>query len=144
MIATALIGVAGCGRSTGLERYPISGRVTFHGQPVPGGYIYFRPDTAKGGSGPASGAEIHDGSYATPSGKGTSGGPHIISINGHDGVSLGSNEGFTIPGRSLFSNYEVQLDIPRESSTRDFDVPSTPSLAPASGNPLGQKSVATK
>ena len=125
-LAAILASASGCGDSTGPARYPISGHVNFNGQPVPGGFIYFTPDTTQGGSGPAAGAPIHDGTYATPAGQGTVGGPHIVTIVGHDGVSFESAEGRVEAGRGLFPAYELHIDLPKASSTQDFDVPSTP------------------
>ena len=57
-----LLVVIGCGDPTGLEkRYPVSGTVTYNGQPVPKGNVYFVPVDPKGRS--ASGSIEQDGSY---------------------------------------------------------------------------------
>jgi hypothetical protein len=59
----ALVVLIGCGDSTGLEkRYPVSGKVTYKGQPVPKGNVFFVPvDATKGRS--AGGEIAEDGSY---------------------------------------------------------------------------------
>lgn len=117
--------LSGCGGS-GLGRYPISGNVTFNGQPVPAGFIHFVPDTEKGGSGPAAGAPISHGTYGTPRGQGIAGGPHKVTIVGQDGVPFDSPEGRIEAGRGLFPAYELEIDLPKASSRRDFEVPSIP------------------
>jgi hypothetical protein len=59
----AILAVIGCGDSSGLEkRYPVSGNVTYKGQPVPKGNVFFVPvDSTKGRS--AGGEISEDGSY---------------------------------------------------------------------------------
>ncbi|QEG39783.1 hypothetical protein UC8_17810 [Roseimaritima ulvae] len=77
----------GCGGSD-VQRYRASGAVTYQGKPVSQGTIMFEPDTSKGNSGAAGMAMIIDGQYDTEAegGKGISGGPQIVSIQGFDGV----------------------------------------------------------
>ena len=56
-----LLTVLGCGDTTGLaRRYPVSGKVTYKGQPVEKGRISFIPSTADGN--PAAG-QIENGQY---------------------------------------------------------------------------------
>jgi hypothetical protein len=112
---------SGCGKS-GPERFAVSGAVTFKGAPVPGGQIIFEPDSAAGNSGPSGYADIVDGHYDTATdGKGTIGGPHVVRITGLSGK----------PGEAgvqpLFKEYQSQKDLPRETSTADFDVPESAS-----------------
>ena len=54
----------GCGKDEGNR---VSGMITFNGQPVPAGKIYFTPDTSKGNSGPTGYADITNGRYDTAS-----------------------------------------------------------------------------
>ena len=112
---------AGCGGSGGPARYDLSGKVSYGGKPVPAGRIVFEPDGAKGNSGPASYAEIHDGRYAAPRGKGTVGGPHRVRIAGFDGHGAGESP----EGAPLFSEYRTTAKLPTQDGTRDFDVPAT-------------------
>jgi hypothetical protein len=62
LTGVGVIAVLGCGDDTGIgKRYPVSGTVTYKGEPLASGRIEFEPaDPAKGR--PATG-EIHDGSY---------------------------------------------------------------------------------
>ena len=115
--------VVGCGGQEGPTRYELSGDVTFNGQPVPAGSVQFAPDTARGNSGPGTTATIIDGHYQTPSGKGTVGGPHKVTIYGYDGNAEAA-EGSPF-GTSIFPGYETEVDLPKEATTHNFDVPGT-------------------
>lgn len=114
----------GCTTNTdGPTRYPVSGKVTYGGQPVPKGFVSFEPDSAAGNSGPGGGAPIVDGQYRTPADTGVIGGPHRVRIVGYDGIPA-SMEGESLPeGKSLFAPYETKFDFPKQSTEKDFDVP---------------------
>ena len=117
ILAVLIVAVVGCGSGdTGPQRYRVSGKVTFNGQPVPAGSIYF--ETADG---PSGGAQIINGSYDTSSGKGVVGGPHDIVIQGFDGVGLAPGE----LGTPLFNPFRVNEDLPKSDTTKDFEVPAS-------------------
>jgi hypothetical protein len=121
-MATILLvsGSNGCGK-TGPERYELAGKVTFRGQPVPKGYILFAPD--KGNSGPGAKAGIINGSYEMMPGQGMVGGPHRVTIVGTDGIPFDQGDGVMNPmGKPLFPEYEVSVDLPKQSGTYDFEV----------------------
>lgn len=121
LAALALMaGAAGCGSSTNFE---VSGTVTWNGKPVPKGFITFVPDTEKGNSGPGGGAEIIDGKYRTPRGKGVVGGAYKVQIVGYDGVAYKEKGEDVVSGKSLFNMYETTAEFPKESTTKDFTVP---------------------
>jgi len=109
----------GCGGSSGPERYPLEGAVTYDGQPVPGGSIEFEPDHTQGNRGPAGYATIENGRYATLSEKGTVGGPHVVRITGTDGQPTGESP----YGTPIFPQYKTTADLPREAGSHDFEVP---------------------
>jgi hypothetical protein len=114
----------GCGHS-GHTRFELSGTVTYDGQPVPVGYIVFTPDKAAGNPGPGSQADIHDGKYSTPSGLGTIGGPHVVTVFGFDGKSY-VPPGATMPiimGHPLFPSFTVKLNLPKAAGVQDLTVP---------------------
>lgn len=119
--------VAGCGERPP-TLYHVSGSVTFNGKPVPAGSVLFEPDTTKGNTGPAGFAKIKDGKYDTrDGGRGTIGGPHIVRITGLDGIPAEE-----LPeGTPLFPEYTKAIDLPKQNSTQDFDVPAT---GPAQGS----------
>lgn len=115
-LLAALVAV-GCGPST--STIHIHGAVTYDGQPVPTGTIYFEPDTKAGNSGPGSLAIIRQGKYDTSEALGVVGGPHVVRIEGYDGVAHGDN----LDGKPLFAAYQTTEELPTKSSEVDFDVP---------------------
>ena len=111
----------GCGKD-GMELHDVSGSVTFQGQPVPAGTVMFQPDASKGVSGPAGLAIIRDGKYDTSAegGKGVVGGSHLVRIIGLDGKNV---DDMSPEGAPLFPDYEATVDLPKEDSVQDFEVP---------------------
>ncbi len=118
---TLMLWSCGGGAPPGPERYHVSGKVTYDGKPVPFGSILFDPDASAKNSGPQGTAEIRDGFYDTSKagGKGTVGGPMIISIMGTTHATL--TEGGE--GKVIFSGYTEKKDLPKEKTTLDFDIP---------------------
>jgi len=115
----------GCGgaASDGPRRYTISGTVTYQGQPIPVGTISFEPDTEKGNSGPGSMADIVNGKYTTPPGKGGVGGSYLARIEGYDGTEIQTGEGVSHTGNPLFKMQTLQLEFPQKDSVVDLTVP---------------------
>lgn len=113
----------GCG---GEKTYRVSGKVTFKGQPVPSGKIYFMPDSAKGNTGQTGFANIRDGQFDTSAsgGRGTIGGPVVIAIEGIDPASKDKAEKSPeVEAKALFPRYEIPADLPKSDTTKDIDVP---------------------
>lgn len=119
LLAAGLLWAAGCGGDKG---HRVSGKVTFNGQLVPMGKIYFDPDTAAGGSGASGFAVIVDGAFDTSAagGRGVAGGPTVVRIQGYKKEPADAVSGY---GPPLFVEHKDKADLPRESSTKDFEVP---------------------
>ena len=108
----------GCGGS-GVERTAISGKVTFKGQPVPSGLIYFTPDTSRGNSGPQGFAEITDGKYSTDNlGLGAVTGPMVVQITGYAEAKNNSEA----PQTLLFPTYQTTVEVDQNTKTLDFEI----------------------
>lgn len=122
MLATgSLMLLVGCGGgSDGPTRYHLSGTVTFGGKPVPAGSVTFTPDSSKGNRGPAGSTPIKDGKFDTNmAGTGHVGGPHVLSVTGLDGVTSPD-----LPmGTPIFADYKMSVDLPKQDSMQDIDVP---------------------
>lgn len=52
VLLVAVAAVVGCGSNDAPDRFHISGKVTFAGEPVPAGQIIFEPDASQQNSGP--------------------------------------------------------------------------------------------
>jgi hypothetical protein len=108
---------AGCG---GPELYDVSGTVTYDGKSLPAGVIYFDPDVLKNNKSSQGYAVIKDGAYDTAAkgGKPVVGGSYLARIEGFDG-----KPGKELPmGKSLFTNFQKAIELPRATSTQDFYV----------------------
>ncbi|QDU77798.1 hypothetical protein Pan97_48770 [Bremerella volcania] len=118
VVATVTLGCNGPA-TEGPERFPLSGAITYKGAPLPAGKIYFEPNGKKNNSGPMVTAEIKDGKYETPAGKGTVGGAHIVRIDGYDAKNVTEHNPL---GDALFINHVIEVDLPKEKATEDFTV----------------------
>ena len=116
----------GCGeQDDAVQRFQLSGTVSFEGNPVTHGQIIFTPDNSKGNRGPGAIATIVDGQYQTEEGKGIIAGPHRVQIVGFDGPPIAGvipAEGEREP-KLLFEGYETEVEFSREESTHDFSIP---------------------
>lgn len=118
LLLTFFIVLAGCGG--GSNRFPVSGKITYDGKPVPAGEIVFEPDSSKSNTGPGSLTRIKGGMYATEQGLGVVGGPYLVRITPFDGISNPNS----LDGKPLLpAPYEERLVFPNQGSTHDFDIP---------------------
>jgi hypothetical protein len=122
----ALLAVLGCGGAKySPTLFTVSGNVTFHGKPVPTGFVSFEPNAAQGNSGPGCGATIKNGYYETDTNKGITGGPYLVTVNGADGIPTTIDGEDAPQGASLFPPYNTKVDFPMEDTTWDIEVPVT-------------------
>lgn len=127
LLVALVCGLAGCG-SAGPERFDVSGSVTFAGQPVSQGVVYFDPDVAHGQDGVQGYAEIENGRFSTEAtGKGLGGGKYVVRIRG-----FGSARPGVMPP-PLFQEYQTTAELQQPSTSLSFEVPQ--SAATASRSP---------
>jgi hypothetical protein len=130
--------VLGCGAG---NTYRVSGKVTFKGQPVPSGKIYFFPDGSKNNTGPTGYANIKDGQYDTSDsgGRGAAGGPVIIAVEGIDpsGPPAKGDSSGEVTAKVLFARYEIAADLPKSASTKDIEVPEEAAKGPVQPKQAG-------
>ena len=115
----------GCGGGS-LDREPVAGTVTFDGQPVPRGSIWFEPDGSIGTTAPTGFATIRDGQFATDLEQSPVAGSHLARISGFDGSLPDDNEWdspMEYPGNPLFEEYTVDVMIPPPDGQLQIDVP---------------------
>ncbi|MEX0792760.1 MAG: hypothetical protein WD045_06460 [Pirellulaceae bacterium] len=107
----------GCAQEESQKRYHVSGTVTHEGNPVSVGTIQFRPDSMQGNSGPPGFADIKEGKFDTKlSGKGTIGGPHLVTIDAFDGQNIDPD--IRPNGDTFVSGYQQKIDLEKESETQ--------------------------
>lgn len=121
-ICLAVMLAAGCG-SGEIKRYNVAGSVTYGGAPVPAGTISFEPvgkDIAPGF------ATIKNGKYdTTENGVGQIGGAHVVKITGDSRLPVDPNsfQADSYVAKELFPKFQTDAELPKRSSTQDFDVP---------------------
>src|SRR5262245_49966320 len=83
LLAAAGLALAGCGRGDGLTRHRVKGAVTFQGQPVAFGAIFFEPTASVGKIAPTVYLPVRDGKYDTAD-KGPVAGKYRVVVGGVD------------------------------------------------------------
>lgn len=132
----SLVGWSLSGCDTGPTRYPLSGKATYRGTPIPAGWISLEPVDVAATKETIGEAEIKDGQYKTRPGKGVVGGKHKVFITAGNGIPEPGSGPY---GPSIFRRtYETTVDFGEEPSTYDFEVPA--SHAPGPAWPLKQRS----
>ncbi|UUO07420.1 hypothetical protein M4951_03705 [Blastopirellula sp. J2-11] len=120
--------IAGCGRSDGLQRTVVSGTVSYNGEPISRGAIWFVPTASVGNQAPTGFAVIQEGRYATAANKGPVSGLYTLKITGFDGAEPTAAEkeellGGVFPGHPLFPEYVQEHEIAGDTMTLDIEVP---------------------
>jgi len=119
-VATAVLVAAaavGCGPD-GPARHRVHGTVTYAGRPVPVGRIVFEPDVLKGNRGPQGFAVVEEGRFdtAVKQGRGTSGGPMVVTIDAFDTPGPGQ------AATPLVTNHQEHCDLPTADTELTFDL----------------------
>lgn len=111
-VALILSSLAGCGDS--VARTQVSGAITYDGQAVVAGRIYFTPDLAKKNDGPQGFADIKNGKYDTRTGgNGPVPGALLVRIEGFDGQPAEARP----IGYPVFV-YETSLELAQGAATK--------------------------
>lgn len=126
LLLAVVFGLSGCGQPGG--RLPVSGRVTFKGQPLSGGAIEFVP-AEQADLGAAGGAVVQGGQYALPREHGLESGKYKVKISfteelrgvKTDSPSLPTRE--RIPPEFNAQTTQVIEVTPKGTNRFDFDIP---------------------
>jgi len=120
LFVVPLIGSLGCGGSAaqGVARVPLTGKVTYNGQPVAKGILLLQP---KGAGQPVS-TNVTDGTYAFTRTDGPSAGGYHVTVTriGAEEVVAPANRGIT-PGGRNFPPPRKPVDRPAEKSSFELD-----------------------
>lgn len=87
----------GCGKSSGLQKSEVSGKVTYNGEPIRDGDISFQPD--QGTAGPPSSGTIKNGVYRLDGEWGLAAGTYKVKINAYRPAAPGGSN--MLPGGLL-------------------------------------------
>jgi hypothetical protein len=94
LCTVTLVFVFGCGPGNGLNLAKVRGKVTYKGEPIKRGTVFFMPDESKGTIGPSAvGSITSDGSYimsTESAGDGVIVGSHKIGITGLEEKPVGN------------------------------------------------------
>ncbi len=127
LILLLAFALAGCGGGSEIERFPMTGAVTFEGQPVVYGAISFHPDQSQGNSGPVGEAEIVDGHYdtAVAGGQSVVGGQLIARITAYPSRPVEAADELAALETEAVAPLFVDYAMPCEyiGAPWDFDVP---------------------
>jgi hypothetical protein len=124
IVAASALGLClslGCGRPA-IDRYRVTGPVTYGGVPVMTGEVLFTPDGTRGNGGPQAVAVIRDGRFDTAGSRapGVGGGATVVRVTGAlDGA-----------GRRIV-RHEFTAELPREDQEFSIEIPSTVEAAAA-------------
>lgn len=115
------IGFNGCGSGNELGRMPVTGEVTFGGEPLDHGSIEFTPT----GEGTQSGSVIENGKYEIAESRGLPPGEYIVRIYSPEGEGANPTGEPPAPGESS--------DLPEERIPPSFNVKSDQKVTVKSG-----------
>jgi hypothetical protein len=114
----------GCG--DGLDRRRVAGIVTYKGQPVDKGTIFFEPTESVGKIAPTVYLPIREGKYDTGP-QGPIPGRYKVIVGGiREGSSRVDDDGITHTDQ-LFPDYKFEVDIPPPNGILDIEVPAAKS-----------------
>ena len=122
--------LGGCGQQSGLQKVPLTGGVTFDGDPIPNGEVLFYP--IEGTQGSVSGGPIKDGRYFAQGRGGVPLGVHRVEIRafraptkaytGAVAVEGGPAEQYLPPKFNIDSS--LRAEVESSTSTIDFNLTS--------------------
>jgi hypothetical protein len=121
IVSLALVALAGCGGES-LDRYPLTGTVTYDGKPVESGVIFFEPKASAGKLAPTVYLSIEDGKLDAENEGPVKGTYHVI-VRGYDkSKERVDDDGITITPQ-LFPDYEFDVEIPPPDNVLNVEVP---------------------
>jgi hypothetical protein len=122
LVASTLPIVAGCGYDNGLNLARVQGRVTFKGEHVKKGTVFFLPDEGKGTVGPSAvGTLREDGTYIAStdySGDGVIIGSHKIGLTGMEAASGDDVVSASDAGKDSAESIQAKVKSARKRSDK--------------------------
>jgi hypothetical protein len=125
LLAVVCVAVAGCGDD--LKRQRVQGTVTFQGQPVEFGAVFFEPTASVGKVAPTVYLPIRNGKYDT-GGQGPVAGKYRVVVGGMDKSKNKVDDDGITQTAQLFRDYTFEVDIPPPNNTLDIEVPASQAI----------------
>lgn len=125
----AVLVLAGCG-GDGLNRFPVKGTVTFQGQPVEFGAIFFEPTASVGEVAPTVYLPIRNGKYDAGR-EGPIAGKYTVVVGGVDKANEHVDDDGITHSTQLFQDYRFEVEIPPPNNTLDIEVPESQAIGGA-------------
>jgi hypothetical protein len=120
LAATSVL--SGCGADHGLTLGRVQGKVTYKGEPVRYGTVFFVPDVAKGTDGPsAMGIITDDGTYTLSTDSGGDGalvGHHKVGVVGLDPTPINSDQPVPTPEESPLEYMKAKGKVIQQARRR--------------------------
>ncbi len=124
LATTCFLAVAGCG-GDGLARIPVHGTVTYRGQPVEFGAIFFEPTESVGKIAPTCYLPVRGGKFdAGPDGP--IAGKYRVVVGGVDQSQKKVDDDGVTHTQQLFQDYVFEVELPPPNNTLDVQVPDSP------------------
>lgn len=112
----------GCHRG-GPTRYPVKGKVTFKGQPVQAGAVFFEPTLSAGKEAPTVYLRLENGEYQVSRDKGPGAGKYTVVVGGWDKAREFVDDDGITHSFPLFKDYRFEVEFPVPNNTLDIEVP---------------------
>jgi len=120
-VVLLFMAVSGCG-GDGLERYRVTGEVTYKGKPVEAGMIFFEPAESAGAVAPTSYLAIKDGRYDAGS-EGPTKGKYRVTVGGIDRANEKKDSEGMVHTPSLFPDHKFEVEIPPPNNELNIEIP---------------------
>jgi hypothetical protein len=119
--------MSGCGGGDGLDRYRITGTVTYNGKPVEFGSIFFEPTESVGKIAPTAYLPVRDGKYDAGD-EGPVKGKYRVVVGGIDkSKDKVDSDGITT-SQQLFKDYRFEVEIPPPDNVLNVEVPASQAI----------------
>jgi len=105
----------------------VKGTVTFQGQPVKDGAIFFEPTASVGEIAPTVYLRVSEGKYDAQDG-GPVAGKYRVVVGGRDESSKHVDSDGVTHTKQLFEDYKFDVEIPPPNNTLNVEVPATQAL----------------
>lgn len=117
----------GCGGSR-FDRFPVQGTVSFKGQTVESGAVFFEPTAAAGKEAPTVYLRIEKGQFSVGRKDGPGRGKYTVVVGGWDKAKEFVDDDGITHSVPLFKDYRFEVEFPVPNNTLNIEVPESQAL----------------